>query len=435
MTIMVLSFYLNMEPGIPSTPKGEEIDINPEEWRVKFDLKELELNALLEITQAINNNLPEESLYRIYSFIIRANLKLTKIALYVKDSSWECKVNYGTDHNFMQIALDDRFLRINKIREVNIADPSNSFSEFEKVIPIAHKNSLLAFVFIGGYEGQQEGAKKINTDFLQTLSNIILVAIENKKLARKELEREALRRELEIARNVQKQLFPKELPCNEELCMFASYRPHQVVGGDYYDYIPMEGNQFLISIADVSGKGIPASLLMSNFQASLRALARQTSKFDSIIRELNQIIMQNSNGENFITFFAAIYNREQRYLKYVNAGHNPPFFSSSSTGIIQLESGTTVLGVLHPLPFLNIGKIRQIDNFSILGFTDGLTETFNGENEQFGAERVKDIFEKHGDRPLNELHESIMQAVEAFHGNDNFDDDITLFSCRVINKK
>jgi sigma-B regulation protein RsbU (phosphoserine phosphatase) len=267
--------------------------------------------------------------------------------------------------------------------------------------------------------------------FVQTLSNFILVAIENKKLARKELEQEALRKELEIARNVQLQLFPKELPCHHEICVYASYLPHQVVGGDYYDYICMEDDQFLIAIADVSGKGIPASLLMSNFQASLRALARQTNKFESIIRELNLIILNNSNGENFITFFAAIYNRDQGYFKYVNAGHNPPYFHSPGTGMIPLESGTTVLGVLHPLPFLNIGKIRGVDEFTFFSFTDGLTETFNEYNEQFGADRIQKIFAQSIGQPLQDLHSTIIRSVTEFHGHDEFDDDITLFSCRV----
>ncbi len=420
-----------MDIKITPAENRDNLTMSSEDWKFKHDLKELELNALLEITQAINNNMPEESLYRIYNFTIRGNLKLSKLALYVKDDHWECKVNYGTVHDFISIPIDERFLRINKIREINIANPDDPFSEFEKVIPIAHKNILLAFVFMGGIESQTEGISGINTDFIQTLSNIILVAIENKKLARKELQQEALRRELEIARNVQQQLFPKELPCNDELCIYASYLPHQVVGGDYYDYIRIDKNQFLITIADVSGKGIPASLLMSNFQASLRALARQTNKFDSIIREINQIILQNSNGENFITFFAAIYNRDQHYFKYVNAGHNPPIFYSPSTDLIMLESGTTVLGILHPLPFLNIGKIREIDEFTLLSFTDGLTETFNSSQEQFGSDRVKDIFSGYMNKPLADLHNRIITEVESFHGSKSFDDDITLFSCRV----
>ena len=122
-------------------------------------------------------------------------------------------------------------------------------------------------------------------------------------------------------------LFPKELPYGKDLKIFSSYEPHKMVGGDYFDYIPIDENQFLICIADVSGKGIPAALLMSNFQASLRTLIRQTTKLEKIVRELNYQILQNSNGESFITFFVAIYNKTLKDKSHVMAKHMDRFFS------------------------------------------------------------------------------------------------------------
>ena len=109
--------------------------------------------------------------------------------------------------------------------------------------------------------------------FIQALSNIIIVAIENKKLVRKQLPQESFRKEFEIASDVQQFLFPDKLPNTDLLKIEASYFPHDMVGGDYYDYIPINKNQFLICVADVSGKGIPAALMMSNFQASLNVTA------------------------------------------------------------------------------------------------------------------------------------------------------------------
>src|SRR5690606_33837514 len=144
--------------------------------------------------------------------------------------------------------------------------------------------------------------------FVQTFTSIIVVAIENKKLARKELEQEVFRKELEIAREVQSMLFPKELPDTDKVRAFASYLPHHTIGGDYYDYIQQDENNFLVCIADVSGKGIPASLLMSNFQASLRTLVRQTNDLKQIVNELNFVIKANAKGERFITFFVAAFD-------------------------------------------------------------------------------------------------------------------------------
>jgi len=399
--------------------------------RRNFELKDLELNSLLEITQAINNNLPEESLYKIFNFTLRANLKIKKLALYVKDDNWECKVNFGTKNDFRNVAFNESSLNVNDISDLDRSNETEPFNEFERVIPVSHKNELLAVVLLGGFNSEDYVTGQINLNFIQTLSNIIIVAIENKKLARKELEQKAFQKEMEIARKVQQQLFPKNLPYTDKFKIFSSYEPHQAVGGDYFDFIPIDENQFLICIADVSGKGIPAALMMANFQASLRTLIRQTTKLEKIVRELNYLVLQNSNGESFITFFVAIYNRDLKYFKYVNAGHNPPLFHSPHNDLTQLELGTTVLGIFHPLPFLKIGKINDLSSFFFLAFTDGLIETFDADDEPFGEERVIKIVENNLDLDLRDLHRKIVEEVNSFNASSVLNDDITLLSCKI----
>ncbi|MCK5372419.1 MAG: hypothetical protein KAQ62_27845, partial [Cyclobacteriaceae bacterium] len=154
--------------------------MNGEALKAKYDLIELELNSLLEVTQAINDNLPEESLYKIYGFTVRANLNIQKLALYVLDDHWECKVNFGTSVPFHEQSFDKSFLSYKKIKPIKFIDNS-PFNEFQVIVPIAHKDKKLAFVFISGYD--KENGEEINTNFIQALSNIIIVAIENKKLA------------------------------------------------------------------------------------------------------------------------------------------------------------------------------------------------------------------------------------------------------------
>ncbi|MBC7451102.1 MAG: SpoIIE family protein phosphatase, partial [Cytophagales bacterium] len=232
-------------------------------------LKDLKLNSLLEVTQAINANLPEASLYKIFQFTLLANLSVRKLALFVKDEEWICKVNVGTATDYSRQSLTEELLLVREISDVTVSDGA-LFSDFDLVIPIIHKDSVLAYVFL-----QKKTDKgDIDRSFIQTFTNIILVAIENKKFARRELKQEALRKEMQIAREVQSHLFPKDLPVTSHLSLKAFYLPHQTIGGDYYDYIKVDEDRALICIADVSGKGVPAAILMSNVQASLRTMVR-----------------------------------------------------------------------------------------------------------------------------------------------------------------
>lgn len=399
----------------------------------KYEIKELELNALLEVTEAINSNVPEESLYKIYNFTLRSNLSIRKLALYVLDEKWNCKVNFGTNANFQNADLPDYFKTLNGISSLKRND-DNDFGEFDIVIPVAHKRNTLAIVFVGGvYKDDSRYESEDALRFIQALSNIIIVAIENKKLARKQLEQEAFRKELEIASDVQQFLFPERLPYTEVLKLEASYLPHDRIGGDYYDYVPINKNQFLICVADVSGKGIPAALMMSNFQASLRTLLRQTPNLTDIIEALNFQVLENAKGEKFITFFAAIYDLHLKTMVYVNAGHNPPFLIDRKNGLRFLEEGSTVLGALHPLPFINEGFVTGLDEFLLFCYTDGLTETINETGEEYGQESLVRYFQQDGilDRDLKTIHQDLIVALDCFKGRNSYHDDITMLSCRV----
>ncbi len=400
------------------------METNVQSLQKKYYLKEMEVNSLLEITQAINDNLNEEALFRIYDFTIRANLNIGKLALYVLDNEWSCRVNFGTSNDFLDTSLP---ASIQKIKALS-SDFETPFDEFEILIPVKHKTTVLAYVFASSVDSAEEG---INTTFLQALSNLIIVAIENQRLTRRQIRQEAFRKELEIAKDVQKLLFPESLPYGVRLKVEASYLPHQSVGGDYYDYIPINENQFLICIADVSGKGIPAAIMMSNFQASLRTLLRTTPNLTQIIEILNYQILENAKGENFITFFGGIYDHKLNTLVYVNAGHNPPFLYNRENGIRTLDEGCTVLGMFHPLPFINEGFVTDLDSFMLFLYTDGLTETENENNEEYGSDRIRDYLEKNPYKDLKEIHQELLKKLDKFKGKNDYRDDITILSCRL----
>ncbi|NQZ76200.1 MAG: PP2C family protein-serine/threonine phosphatase [Ekhidna sp.] len=393
--------------------------------KTSIDIKDLQLNALLEVTQAVNNNLPEDDLLKIYKFTLLADLKINKLALYAsQNDQWVCRVNFGTKSNLMGTLLPSEYESLSN----RMGLTETSFDEFDSVFPVFHKNRLLSVVFI-----ESENKIGVQNRFLNALTNIILVAIENKRLARQQMEQEAYRRELEIAKKVQNFLFPKELPKVERLQIEAYYLPHHDVGGDYYDYIQIDENRFLACIADVSGKGVPAALLMSNFQASLRALVRQTKDLTQIITELNHSTFVSGNAENFITFFAGIYDFKSKTLEYINCGHNEIILKREE-GILLLNEGTTVLGMFDPLPFIETKDVDNLDEFVLFTYTDGLTETFNEEDEAFEFDRLQQLLVEDDSEDLGKLHDRILEALNLFKGSRNFHDDITMLSCRIQNR-
>ncbi|MBK6266319.1 serine/threonine-protein phosphatase [Marivirga sp. S37H4] len=395
----------------------------------QYELKELELNSLLEITQAINDNLSEESLYKIYNFTLRANLRLAKLLLLVKEENeWQCKVEFGAKKSFNCEIPSEALIEHKKILFQNdLAD--SPFDEFEVGIPVFHKNNLLAVVFLGGVADSSE--KKLienHLNFIQALTNIIMVAIENKKMARAKIEQEVYAKEMEIAKKVQQLLFPKTLPDQENFKIAAHYSPHNTVGGDYYDWLEIDEHRKIVCIADVSGKGVPAALLMSNFQASLRTLLRKTSDLEEIIKDLNYQVFQSADGENFITFFMALIDAHESHITYVNAGHNPPFLMNAD-GIKELDKGTLVLGAFEELPFLEIGHLDLKGEQTMFLYTDGLTEAFNDQEEEFGAEKVEAFLQKNKTATPTLLISELLKKLDDFVGDRAFSDDITLLVC------
>ena len=401
-------------------------DKNTQDLETQLSLKELELTSLLEITQAINFNLPENALYKIFHFTLIANLRIPKLALYVLDKEWNCKVNYNTKTDCKNLKLIEE---ITAHRTTTLLENVKGYEEFDIIIPITHKDRVLAFVFVGGIDNPASYLDTSVIPFIQTFTNIIIVAIENKKFARKELQQESLRKELEIAREVQSMLIPKELPHTNLVKMYATYLPHQSIGGDYYDYIFIDEHNYIICIGDVSGKGVPAALLMSNFQACLRTLVRQTKDLKQIIEELNYSIIRNAKGERFITFFIAACNLKNNTITYINAGHNPSFLVSGNGSVSMLEKGTTVLGAFDKLPFLE-EDVKSFDSNSLLFcYTDGLTETNNENNDEYGIERIEAYLITNSKDNLKQLHEGLKSDLDNFRKDQDYADDITFFSC------
>ncbi|UOG76573.1 PP2C family protein-serine/threonine phosphatase [Hymenobacter tibetensis] len=396
-------------------------------------LKDRELGALLEITQAINQDLGEGALYKIFQFTLLGQLNIRRLVLYVKEEGqWQCVVSFGAQlPDYRRIALPAIITENCTSVPAPVASlPLNeSWQLLETIIPVVRNDEVVAYVFIGNMH--EDYASGEATKFLETLSNILLGAIENRRLGRQRIAAAAMRKEIEIAQEVQTMLFPRTLPNDAHVAVAASYVPHTAVGGDYYDVVPLDENRFLFCIADVSGKGVAASLLMSNFQAGLRTLLRQQADLATVANELNNLIFRNAGGDKFITVFFGLYDRTTRRLQYVNAGHNDPLLVSDQDSVILLKEGTIMLGVMDELPMLNVGEVEVPPRTLLLTYTDGLTEVFDANSTEFGEEGVLRVLRQNRYLPLPHLHNELLRQIEEYNvTGSHFADDITILSCR-----
>lgn len=399
------------------------------EEEFKYQRKELELKALLEITQAINENQSESVLANIFKFTCLIHLELKALLLYVlKDDAFERKISHGVKSKVPLVLALDQVKDQKASGQLSIQlEEGYSFEELETYLPVYHKDKMLAILFLR----RKDATESLDLDFTQALTNILVVALENKRFARKQLEQEVLNREVAIASQVQQMLFPASLPNNGSIKAKVTYFPHSLVGGDYYDLVQKNREKTYFCIADVSGKGIAAALLMSNFQAALRTLLRSNASLETIVKQLNYTLFENTKGERFITFFLGEYDSKTKVLRYVNAGHNPPILCYEDAKESELlEAGTTILGAFEDLPFLEIGTRSGLEEFTIHLYTDGLTESLNPEEEEFGDERFRKFIDNHLCVDPDEFHVEFFQMMTGFTQNQPLRDDLTLLSLR-----
>ncbi|MBX2949842.1 MAG: serine/threonine-protein phosphatase [Crocinitomicaceae bacterium] len=397
--------------------------------------KEFKLNSLLEITTAINANSGVDRLREIYSFILKEQLGFSRFILFTRqdENQWDLLIKKGVRGKLLDIDVQKELARFREITFI-ASSSSEVLRTFDIVVPVFHKEMPLAYLLLKvntPIDFYQEDTHN-NLGFIQTLTNIIVVAIENKLMAKQRVIQERIKKELEVASEMQKLLFPSDLPSNKQMDISAKYIPRHEVGGDYYDFIPLGNNEFIMCIGDVSGKGIGAAMLMANFQATLRTLfIYQRYDLEFLVTELNEKVMESAKGEKFITFFIAHFNAETRLLKYVNAGHNHPILTTGKE-VTMLKEGTIGLGMLDKLPFINIGEVTLKPNTTLISYTDGVVELENREETQFGLERL--IKTVHSFYPLSmeDMNNLIFSKLDEWRGELPLVDDTAVFACRFF---
>jgi sigma-B regulation protein RsbU (phosphoserine phosphatase) len=395
-------------------------------------LQKLQMKRLLQLTQAVHEATPDAQLYEMFSSTLTQELETQEFALFVKgEQGWRCcaaEASWKLLGEELSADFFDAYPRATRIT----GEEEGFVSHFDYILPVGRNKQMLAYVLVKDIRLSDPEQLLERLNLISTLTNVVIVGIKNRQLSHQQLERERLRRELELAAQVQSMLIPSELPKNEVYEFAGIYQPHEGIGGDYYDFNSLGTDEIAFCIADISGKGVAAALLMSNFQASLQSLIHDRNMHvRKFVQQLNTAVLRTTKGEKFITFFLARYHLGKRRLRYLCAGHNPPILVMDGK-LQRLDKGCTILGVFKNIPKLEMGEVYLDKEAFCLLYTDGLTDLRNESGEFFGDTSLEQFVLEHHGKSTEEFNTLLMQTVNKFRGKEPFPDDISVLAGKIF---
>jgi sigma-B regulation protein RsbU (phosphoserine phosphatase) len=400
----------------------------------------LRLKSLLQVTQAINNNFSRTQLLAIYEKVLKNRPFIKSFVLFtVKMGEPFPELSQGINEEELAGFSTEKWVSLlGNAEEVKFFPPSDSVF-YNLLIPAHHKGKLLAFLAAKTEHDLSDARsfsenEKADIEFVQTLTNVVFVALENKVLAKENLNQEIFKKEMELASELQAMLFPPDWnPGKGKMEIDAFHKTFTDVGGDYYDFFSISETETAFCIADVSGKGVSAALLMSNFQAAVRSLFRYEQDLGKLAVILNEQVDSSAKGEKFITVFLAKYNASNRKLTYINCGHNPPLLVKGKQ-FRWLSEGLPGLGMLHSLKYTEAFSLSIETGSILVCYTDGITECENQNGAHFGQENLKEIVLSNNYLSPSEINHEIILKLNAFvHDKNKFQDDVALLTCRFNN--
>jgi phosphoserine phosphatase RsbU/P len=309
----------------------------------------------------------------------------------------------------------------------------------ELLLPLSLNEKVLGIISLGPKQSE-EPFSKTDIRLLDSVAAQTGLALENGRLTAAVAAEVAARakqtRDIEIARDVQQRLFPQEYPPIPGLDYAGACRTALGVGGDYFDFILLSKTQLGIAIGDVSGKGIPASLLMATLRAYLRGAQTIHHQADltEMMRNLNKLVFESSDANRYATFFYGEFDATSRMFTYVNAGHNPPMVfrqTGDVREVLRLETGGPVIGLMEDCAYLQ-DCITLAAGDLLVAYTDGISEAMNAADEEWGEERLVNAVRPNCDATARTLIDRLMASADAFVAGAPQHDDMTLLVMRVV---
>jgi len=400
-----------------------------------LDNKVQQLSTLFDLSKEFSGAIEIPLISKLLGFSIIGQLLVTKYAVIIYPKE-------GIEILESKFDLESLKKNIEQLNPTEIISPVHCGKEehpfclslcdigVELVVPMQIKQETKGLILLGK-RNTGEDFSKSDIEFVSSVAGLAIISIVNSYLFKEQLEKEKLEKDLELAKKIQQNLLPNKLPVMNKYEIAAYNKAARQVGGDYYDAIQLDNGKVLIAIADVSGKGVQAALMMANLQAFLQAISKQNKELAEASNLLNNLVTENTSDGRFITFFWGILDDETLVFESVNMGHNPPLLIRNGK-IIKLKSGGMIMGVMPtPVPYQKESTALEKDDMIIM-FTDGITEAMDEDFNEFSDEKLEKLSVGLAELSAQEALQSILNEVNKFTNGTEQSDDIT---CIVIKVK
>lgn len=404
----------------------------------ELKVKNFQFNSIYEFSSSIYSSFNLESIFRIFFSTIMGHIGITR-AFFFEEK------NKLLEKRGFRFSKNDRKSLVEGLKDLDINWAHIEVKNIEKKYPelfelLVEKNisNLLnltekgtKMIVLGlGQKFNRIDLKDEDLDFLLFLSRFTLIAIENSFMISKMIEKQKMEHEINIAKEIQLSLLPQSIPEFKNFDIAVKYEPIQSVGGDYYDILKEKAGKTPVLIADVEGKGLSAALLAASSQAVFHTMNElYFSEPEDFISKANSLIYNFTRGNRFITIFWMVIDDKKRSVSYVNAGHIEPILISGKKSI-PLSKGGFLTGFTNEASYEK-EKLSLKSGDVIVAFTDGVPEIENGDDEEFGVERMIDYVKKNKDKTASEITEGIYKQMFRFSGNRKPTDDCTLIILKV----
>lgn len=398
----------------------------------KLQQKISQTRSLFELSKEFSLLLNESDVYKFLSYTVMGNFMITRFALIGIDGNKKEIIGSNFENEKLlnlikKLSYEAISLIITK-ENTQLIDSTQELG-ISLIIPLEIKNKITGLMVCGDRLTKTPFTED-EIEFLQSLGSIAAISLENIKLFREMIEKQKIEEDIRIAREIQKNLFPKSFPQSNAFELFGMNLPSKKVGGDYFDCFRISGDKLLILISDVVGKGIPASLIMSNLQAMIKTIASKNFEIKEATQDINNLMKKNLATGNFITFFWGILDEQKRTLEYVNAGHNPPFLIRQNQ-IKKLDKGGIILGILEALSPYESEIVKLQTGDLICLYTDGFIEATDQNENEFSEERFIESLIKYKNYPPEIITNKLIDDVLTFSSNTSELDDLTILLIKV----